>query len=164
MAEAPLRFDTALRVEREHRCHEGSLRCLEATASTAGTELAIPYYDGAVHVVLKRTGWLGAGGRDTALRAQVGHLLPEHAFGRSDSTNFRGVFWGHRARAFAESWSGRGLDEEMVDPEALRREWLSDQPDLRTGMLMQLAWLAEEVSREEQDEVDAAAPLAGRNA
>jgi asparagine synthase (glutamine-hydrolysing) len=164
MAEAPLRYDQAVRVEREHRCHLGSLRCLEATSAVAGTELVVPYYDPAFHTTNTRLGWLGPGGRGSALRAQVGHLLPEHAFGRSDSTNFRGVFWGHRTRAFAESWSGRGLDEEMVDPEALRKEWLSDEPDLRTAMLMQLAWLAEESRREEKDQVDTAAPLAGQNA
>ena len=31
----------------------------------------------------------------------------------------------------------------MVDPEALRQEWLSEIPDFRTGLLLQAAWLAE---------------------
>ena len=35
------------------------------------------------------------------------------------------------------------LDEALVDPEALRREWVSEVPDFRTALLLQSAWLAD---------------------
>ena len=49
-----------------------------------------------------------------------------------------------RAAPLPPAWSGRGLDETLVDPEALRREWLSEVPDFRTSLLLQSAWLADQ--------------------
>jgi hypothetical protein len=145
----PLRCDHAIMVERTFRCHQGSLRCLKATSAETGTDIVVPYLDPDLQMAMVRTsGWRGRGSRGSVLRAQVGHLLPERALGRTDSTNFQRVLWGHRARAFAESWSGAGLDTEMVDPEVLRDEWLSDSPDFRTAGLLQLAWLSEAVAQQ----------------
>jgi asparagine synthase (glutamine-hydrolysing) len=154
----PLRCDRAIMVARTFRCHQGALRCLAATSAETGTDVVVPYYDAALSVAMARaSGWRGRGSRGSVLKAQVGHLLPERALDRTDTTNFQRVLWGHRARAFAEGWSGASLDTEMVDPEALRQEWLSDSPDFRTAGLLQLAWLAETATQ-------AARPLVAQHA
>jgi hypothetical protein len=164
MAHAPLRFDSAVNVERTHRCNQGALRCLRATSAAAGTDVVLPYYDPAFHVaVTRRLGWRGLD-RTTSMDKQVGHLLPEHAINRRDSVNFRGVLWGERTRAYAEAWNGEGLDEELlVDPDALRAEWLSEKPDMRSATLLQLAWLTEEVQKDQKAD-EAAGLLAAQSA
>ena len=47
-------------------------------------------------------------------------------------------------RRFAERWTGEGLDLDLVDPEALRAEWLSSAPDVHSLIPIQAAWLAAE--------------------
>ena len=47
------------------------------------------------------------------------------------------------SRGFAERWSGGGLGETLVHTEALRAQWLRPEPDLRTALALQAAWLHE---------------------
>jgi hypothetical protein len=70
-------------------------------------------------------------------------LLPPDIVGRSSKAYFNRVFFGDESHAFAAEWSGRGIDETLVDAEALRDEWLSEIPDFRTSMMLQSAWLAD---------------------
>jgi hypothetical protein len=86
----------------------------------------------------------GWGGREGWLHELAGGLLPESVLGRRDGTHLQEVVFGRHTRAFAERWSGRGLDESLVDPERLRSIWLGDRQDFRTALLMQLAWLQQE--------------------
>jgi asparagine synthase (glutamine-hydrolysing) len=73
--------------------------------------------------------------------------LPEEILQRRDQAHMQEVLFGEQARSFAESWSGRGLDETLVDPEAVREGWLTEPFDSRSGALMQLAWLHDQDSR-----------------
>jgi asparagine synthase (glutamine-hydrolysing) len=70
-------------------------------------------------------------------------LLPTDVVRRTTKASFNRVFFGEESRAFAVAWSGRGLDETLIEPEALRQEWLSEAPDGRTALLLQSAWLAD---------------------
>jgi hypothetical protein len=54
------------------------------------------------------------------------------------------VFWNEHSRELADRWNGDGVDDELVDVEALRREWKEPCPDARTFMLLQEIALSEE--------------------
>jgi len=58
------------------------------------------------------------------------------------------VFTEH-TREFAWQWDGRGVDPDLVDPEALRANWLSDFPHAPSMALLQQAWLASQNSAHE---------------
>jgi hypothetical protein len=47
------------------------------------------------------------------------------------------VFWNEHSRELVARWVGDGIDDELVDIEALRREWEAPHPDARTFMLLQ---------------------------
>ncbi len=89
-----------------------------------------------------QAGVFGLGRRREVLRLLVGDLLPDRVLARPTKAFFDQAFLGDRSRAFAESWSGRGLDDELVDATALRAEWLSERPSGLTFPLLQAAWLA----------------------
>jgi asparagine synthase (glutamine-hydrolysing) len=80
------------------------------------------------------------------MNALARDLLPTEVLGRKSKASFNRIFFGQESRAFAAGWSGRGLDDTLVDPEALRSEWLSEVPDFRTSLLLQSAWLTDRES------------------
>lgn len=148
-ARAPMRFDRSLLVNRLHRCFAGTLRSLDALAAAAGAEILVasldPRYLAALVAHGGRRGW---GDRAAAVRALAGDLLPAQILARRDRTNMQQVMFGEHTRAFAERWSGDGLDESLVVPELLRELWLGERQDWRSAALMQLAWLHDELRRE----------------
>ena len=73
------------------------------------------------------------------MNALARDLLPADVVGRTSKAYFNRVFFGEESRAFAAEWSGQGLDETLVDADALRGEWLSEIPDFRTALLLQSA-------------------------
>ena len=82
--------------------------------------------------------------RTQAMRSLFGDLLPPGLLSRRTKSAFDEVFWGTHSRAFADAWDGGGIDEELVDPEALRRTWDGPTPDARTFLLLQSLWLAQD--------------------
>ena len=55
------------------------------------------------------------------LRALVPDLLPDAVFARTTKAAFNGAYMGPHTRAFAERWTGAGVDAELVDADELRR-------------------------------------------
>jgi asparagine synthetase B (glutamine-hydrolysing) len=82
--------------------------------------------------------------RDDAMRGLFGELLPDPVLARRSKASFDSVFWNDASREFAARWTGAGLDESIVDRDALLREWRSDTPSPRTFTLLQSVWLATE--------------------
>lgn len=80
--------------------------------------------------------------RAGGIRMLGGGLLPDALVLRADKAYFNGSRFGRLTREFAREWDGRGVDERLVDPEALRDAWLADVPPAPTAMLLQQAWLA----------------------
>jgi asparagine synthase (glutamine-hydrolysing) len=120
------------------------LRAQKRLAEVSGHELSAPLLDpGFVGALARAGGRCGWGSRTATMDALARDLLPSELVGRKTKAYFNRVFFGEESRAFAVAWSGGGLDERLVDPEALRREWLSDVPDFRTALLLQSAWLAD---------------------
>jgi asparagine synthetase B (glutamine-hydrolysing) len=89
----------------------------------------------------RRGGWSGFGGRTETMRAVFSSVLPEAVLVREDKGDFTSPAWGPDARAFLSRWSGGGVPGDLVDEKALRREWASPFPDIRTALLLHGAWL-----------------------
>lgn len=159
-ASAPIRFDRAIDRAHAQRCYLGAVASLEALAATAGVRMVIPWYDPATVALVRHVGGrLGRGDRATALGRLAGDLLPEAVLTRRDSSHLGEVLYGDETRAFAARWSGGGLEELPVDPSALREMWLGDaaRQDVRAALLMQLAWLHDELAARPAERDDRAA-------
>ncbi|MET8091469.1 asparagine synthase-related protein [Micromonospora sp. NPDC005220] len=55
---------------------------------------------------------------------------------------FDEVFFRAHTRELVRSWDGGGVDDTLIDPEALRREWSGWPVNPRTAALVQQVWLA----------------------
>ena len=148
-SDEPVRSDAAIR----RRACERSVVLTAATIERLGTDRGIDVLsplsqDPFVSSVARVSGVTGFGSRRAAMHAIAGDALPVALLDRHDKATVRGSFFGPASRSFAERWSGRGLDETLVDPDALRRVWLSDAPDYRASLLLQSAWLHDERTRE----------------
>jgi asparagine synthase (glutamine-hydrolysing) len=91
-------------------------------------------------------GATGFRSRTHAMRRLFGDLLPDRLLARGTKAGFNRVVFGPSVHAFARAWDGSGVDAALVDAEALRAAWLSDEPDFRSIMLLQQAWLSAQPS------------------
>jgi hypothetical protein len=143
--EEPVLWRSAVRHVAARRDVILPFRAQQRLARAGGHRVEAPLLDptfvGAFTRAGGHTGW---GGRTATMDALARDLLPANVVGRTSKAYFNRVFFGEESRAFAAAWSGQGLDESLVDPEALRREWLSEVPDFRTSLLFQAAWLADQ--------------------
>ncbi|MGH3834143.1 MAG: asparagine synthase-related protein [Pseudonocardiaceae bacterium] len=80
--------------------------------------------------------------RAAGTRMLAAGLLPDAIIDRRHKTHFNASRFGPVSREFAQAWDGRGVDDSLVDPVALRAAWLVDVPPASTAMLLQQAWLA----------------------
>jgi asparagine synthase (glutamine-hydrolysing) len=116
---------------------------LDTFAADQGVRLYEPFYDARfVRAMAAAAPSDGYPTRTAALRAQFADLLPDKIWTRGTKAVFTEVAWGPETRAFVESWDGTGLDDELVDPEALRAQWSGPRPDARTLLCLTQAWLA----------------------
>jgi hypothetical protein len=116
----------------------------EVLAADAGTHVSHPLLDPGFLTALGSAGGpLGLGDRATIMIQVFGEVLPEDVCRRSAKASFGEVYWTEHAKAFAEQWDGTGVDSDLVDPEVLRRVWSEDEPDTRSWLLLQSAWLAQ---------------------
>jgi asparagine synthetase B (glutamine-hydrolysing) len=79
--------------------------------------------------------------RTRAMTRLFGDLLPADVLERRTKASFDGAFWAEPSRMFARDWDGGGVDERVVDLDALHKEWTKEAPDPRTFLLAQSAWL-----------------------
>jgi hypothetical protein len=88
-------------------------------------------------------GRLGIGDRTAVMRRLAGDLLPPALLERESKAEFSESYFGVHTRRFAQAWDGHsGIDENVVDGEALRAMWLSEHPHGLSAALLQSAWLA----------------------
>jgi asparagine synthase (glutamine-hydrolysing) len=143
--EEPVAWRMAVRDAAARRDVVLPLRSMARLAGATGQRVLAPLLEpGFVGALARAGGRSGWGTRTATMNALAGDLLPTEVIRRSSKAHFNRVFFGAESRAFAAAWTGRGLDEALVDPEALRREWLSEVPDFRTALLLQSAWLADQ--------------------
>ena len=131
------------------------------TVQTLAAELDVHYVQAfaepsVVAAVATTAGFPGWTGRTATMRALFGDLLPRAVLERSTKAVFTRAVFTERTREFARSWTGAGVDDELVDPEALRAIWLSDDPHAPTMGLLHQAWLATAVGSRSQTPCDGA--------
>ncbi len=139
----PLRWSRRLEWMRGLRHMEISVASLDALAAGEGAAAHHPLSDRrfwAALAALPRPNRFHS--RTDAMRLFFGDLLPEPVLARSTKATFDEAFWNRPSRAFAASWLGEGVDADLVDVDALRREWTSPAPNPRSYLLLQAAWLA----------------------
>jgi asparagine synthase (glutamine-hydrolysing) len=115
-----------------------SLRLL---ADDAGAAIAHPFLDRGFGQALAREPRFRD--RTAGMRALFHDLLPDDLLARETKASFDRAFWNRWSRGLAASWDGGGVDETLVDADALRAEWQSDEPDPRSYLLAQSVWLAQ---------------------
>jgi asparagine synthase (glutamine-hydrolysing) len=139
-ASEPVRFDRT--VDRASRARTVLVALESLKALSAEVRIEAPLLDRRfVAAVARAGGARGWGDRAAAMHAIAGGLLPEALLNRRDKARFDADYFGAASRRFAERWTGEGVDTTLVDPEALRREWLRAEPDFRSALPMQVAWL-----------------------
>ena len=98
-----------------------------------------PTFLGAVAGALWRTGFPS---RAAAMDLLFGEALPQAVRQRSSKAAFFVPFVNRHSRAFIRSWDGTGVDETLVDVQALQACWDEARVDARSYALLQSAWLA----------------------
>jgi hypothetical protein len=79
--------------------------------------------------------------RGRAMDLLFGDMLPIAVRHRSDKAAFFAPFVNRHTRAFIDSWDGTGVDQTLVDAEALQACWSADRVDARSYALLQSVWL-----------------------
>jgi hypothetical protein len=140
----PARWDEFVSWVDRRRTTSAYRTTLEAIADDAGAAACSPLIDRAFLGALATSGGRrGYADRAAAVAAIAGERLPAPTAARASKAVFHEVFWGPMARAFARAWDGSGVDDRLVDSEALRREWLSDRPDFRSMWILHAVWLGQ---------------------
>jgi asparagine synthase (glutamine-hydrolysing) len=138
----PVRFDTRLRWLARRRWEVEALRSSQRLAADTDASLVAPFLDTYFLAALARAGGaIGWPSRLDVMRSLFGELLPDEVLARSTKAWFSEVVWGPRTREFASAWSGEGVDQSLVDPDALRAAWSESAPTFPAGIPLQAAWL-----------------------
>ncbi len=86
-------------------------------------------------------GFSGFGDRAQLLHGLFGDVLPPELIERRSKAIFSTPFWTETSREFARTWSGGGIDQVLVDPAELRRQWIDGNWTVGSATLLQSAWL-----------------------
>jgi asparagine synthase (glutamine-hydrolysing) len=142
-AAEPRRWDRRLAFYARHRYIRLTTHSLDVLGRAAGVEVLHPLIDAGFLAALGRTGGAaGYGDRTSAMRILFGDLLPPTLTGRRGKAEFGRALWRTETRAFADGWTGQGVDAELVDADALRDAWSAPSPRFGSSTLLQIAWLA----------------------
>ena len=132
----------------------------EVLARDAGARMVHPLLDPLFLAAMARAGGRsGFGDRTSAMKMVFGDLLPAAVLSRADKADFTFVYFSDASKAFADHWSGNGVSPDLVDSEALRATWKLEPPawpDMRSGLLLQAAWLADSGIRDGEDHFNCA--------
>lgn len=112
-------------------------------AAPYGVEVRHPFVEAPVLASLGEGHFAGLGDRRGVWDFLFEGLLPEALLARTTKAAFTDPLWTQTSFDFARSWSGRGLDERLVDPEVLRAHWLGDRLSAMSTLLLQAAWLVD---------------------
>jgi asparagine synthase (glutamine-hydrolysing) len=139
----PRRWDRRTLWHERSRALHVTMASLEVLADAAGSSVAHPFLSPPVIGALAQEGGAaGFGSRTSAMHHLFGDLLPAAVIERQSKAVFGGAVWSERARAFATSWSGSGVDPSLVDHDLLRVAWAESRPVFHSWTLLQAAWLA----------------------
>jgi asparagine synthase (glutamine-hydrolysing) len=131
-------------IERFSRLRSVSLafQSMRALTGDVGALLVQPLTEPDVLAALRETGRArGIGDRTNLMRSLFDTMLPDAVLARPDKAAFGPAFRGEPSRAFARDWQGEGIDTDVVDPDAVKRQWQSESMSFNSALLMQAAWL-----------------------
>ena len=138
----PLSFANSVQMIPRRRSQVLLARNRRLLAAPYDVDLSSPLLDDEfVRALAHDGGTLGRGDRATVLRTIAGDLLPDPVLVRPTKAVFGGAFWARHTRAFVQTWTGEGLDAELVDPDELKRLWRSASHNALTSALLQKAWI-----------------------
>ncbi len=138
----PVWWSNRLRWRARNRSLLLQAQTLQTLAADAGMQAAAPFLDQRfIDALAQAGGRFGFGDRTETMLAAFGDVAPEALLRRRAKATGEDIFWVGNSRSFAQDWDGSGVDHELVDPEVLRREWLSEHPNGATASLLQSAWL-----------------------
>jgi Asparagine synthase len=138
----PLRWNARVAALARKRYLAVAFASLQALADDAATLILHPFLDlGFLGALARAGGVRGWGDRTATTAALFGEILPRETVTRASKATFDDISWSEPSREFARNWNGTGVDEELVDPDALRAEWLKDTPHFGTATLLQSVWL-----------------------
>jgi Asparagine synthase len=140
----PFDWRASLRWHLSLRAVAGFRHNCAAIASDYDVAHSDPLLDpGFVAALARSGGRLGFACRRDAMTFVAGDLLPLEVLERRTKAVFNGAYFTEAEREFARAWGGDGLDTNLVDPEALRAQWLKQVAPAPSFGLLQLAWTAE---------------------
>jgi asparagine synthetase B (glutamine-hydrolysing) len=142
-AAQPLRWDDSVRRMWRSRYLQCALAAHRALGADHDVALTDPFCDPLVLSTYASAHGAYGPGRRAALSALAGDVLPRPLLSRRTKAGFDEPFFNRYSRSFVREWAGRGVDERLVDIEALRAEWRLDPPAANSYTLMQHAWLSE---------------------
>ncbi len=143
-AREPVRWGTRVAWFARRRSLRLVLHSFDLIADDARVLAVHPFADSGFLAALAHTGgWSGFGDRTAVMRTLFAELLPDDVLARQTKARLDGPFWNRHSREFVAQWNGTGIDAEMVDVDALWREWSNPLPHAWTSTLLQAAWLAQ---------------------
>jgi hypothetical protein len=126
------------------RSHRVGLHNFALLAAEYGILLVHPLLNSAfVLGYAREAGRFGFAGRTAGMRALFGDVLPDEIVSRPDKIYMNQVMLSSSTRAFADSWSGRGVDKDLADLDILRACWRSDNIPVASTLALQAAWFAD---------------------
>jgi Asparagine synthase len=144
-AAEPLDWRAAVRQHPSTRAVHLGMHTMEVLATEAGVTRIHPLLsEGFIASLCRAGGPFGFTDRTAALQHLFAELLPAPVLARTSKCRFNRAVFGQRSRAFAERWTGAGVDTELVDADALREIWSGPEPHALTFALFQSCWLATE--------------------
>lgn len=142
-ADAPLRWDDAIRRQVGRRSGRVGLSNVAAVCRASDVAFSHPFLD--PHFV---ESWAVTGGRigrvsrTGMMRELFGDVLPDEVCRRDSKAHFGGVAVGGPSADFLREWNGEGVDTSVIDLDALRRACAETDPVFGTQLLLQTGWLA----------------------
>jgi asparagine synthase (glutamine-hydrolysing) len=142
---APLHWGRETHLMARRRASRELARCFQSVADDHDVQVRHPLLAPEFLAALAAEGgrW-GFAGRTDLMRHLFSDLLPDSLLARSTKAHFGAVRWGATEREFAERWDGSGLPEDLIDPERIREEWLSERPGGVSVLPLHAAWLHSE--------------------
>jgi hypothetical protein len=114
-------------------------------AAACGDDVTVehPFMDPAFLSAVAGALWrVGFPSRAAAMDLLFGEALPQGVRHRLDKAAFFAPFVNRHSRAFIDSWDGTGVEDTLVNGDALRVCWNQSRVDARSYSLLQAAWLA----------------------
>ena len=141
-AAIPRRYDRWIDWYAARRSLVISNQSMATLGEAADVLVGQPLGDPGFHAALKAPAPThGFGNRTDIMRALFEGALPDEVLARPDKAIFGDAFRGEASREFMMNWDGRGVDTNVVDPEALQRQWRTGVADGRTTLLLHQVWL-----------------------